>query len=74
MSSAAPLFPPVRACLFDMDGLLLNTEDLYTLVANTVLAKYGKPKMPWSLKAQLQGLPGPIVSIYYAMSTIQLSG
>lgn len=52
-------FPPVRACLFDMDGLLLDTEDLYTLCVNLVLDKYGRPPMPWSVKAKLQGRPGP---------------
>ncbi|EGX91496.1 HAD superfamily hydrolase, putative [Cordyceps militaris CM01] len=52
-------FPPVRACLFDMDGLLLDTEDLYTLCVNKVLAQYDRPPMPWSVKARLQGRPGP---------------
>ncbi|KAI8631920.1 HAD-like domain-containing protein [Xylariaceae sp. FL1651] len=52
-------FPPVRACLFDMDGLLLDTEDIYTLCINTVLEKYGRPNLPWSIKARLQGRPGP---------------
>lgn len=51
-------FPPVRACLFDMDGLLLDTEDLYTAAVNTILNKYGKPNLPWSIKAKLQGRPG----------------
>lgn len=41
-----------------MDGLLLNTEDIYSLCANKVLAKYGRPPMPWSLKAKLMGVPG----------------
>jgi len=49
----------VRACLFDMDGLLLDTEDLYTLCVNLILQKYGKPSLPWSVKAKLQGRPGP---------------
>ncbi|KKA29382.1 hypothetical protein TD95_004035 [Thielaviopsis punctulata] len=52
-------FPPVRACLFDMDGLLLDTEDIYTLCVNLILEKYNKPKLPWSIKARLQGRPGP---------------
>ncbi|KAI0396051.1 HAD-like domain-containing protein [Xylariaceae sp. FL0594] len=52
-------FPPVRACLFDMDGLLLDTEDIYTLCINIILEKYGKTNLPWSLKARLQGRPGP---------------
>ncbi|PVH72241.1 hypothetical protein DL98DRAFT_433592, partial [Cadophora sp. DSE1049] len=46
---------PIRACLFDMDGLLLNTEDLYTVVTNEILHEYGKPDLPWRKKAQLQG-------------------
>lgn len=52
-------FPPVRACLFDMDGLLLDTEDIYTECVNIILERYGRPNMPWSIKAKLQGRPGP---------------
>ncbi|KAI1862082.1 uncharacterized protein JN550_010547 [Neoarthrinium moseri] len=52
-------FPPVRACLFDMDGLLLDTEDIYTLCINLLLEKYDRPNLPWSIKAQLQGRPFP---------------
>jgi pseudouridine-5'-monophosphatase len=58
-NDAALSFPPVRACLFDMDGLLLDTEDLYTLCVNLMLDKYGRPPLPWSIKAKLQGRPGP---------------
>jgi len=42
-----------------MDGLLLDTEDLYTLCINLILEKYQRPKLPWSIKAKLQGRPGP---------------
>jgi len=42
-----------------MDGLLLDTEDLYTLCVNLVLEKYQRPKLPWAIKAKLQGRPGP---------------
>ncbi|CCE29059.1 hypothetical protein E4U13_001804 [Claviceps humidiphila] len=52
-------FPPVRACLFDVDGLLLNTEDLYTFCVNLVLQKYNRAPLPWSIKAKLQGRPAP---------------
>jgi pseudouridine-5'-monophosphatase len=51
--------PRIRAALFDMDGLLIDSEDLYTISTNTILERYGKPKIPWSIKAQLQGRPGP---------------
>lgn len=55
--------PNIRACLFDMDGLLIDTEDLYSQSTNAILHEYGKPDMPWSVKAQLQGRPGPEVSL-----------
>lgn len=42
-----------------MDGLLLDTEDIYTECINILLAKYNRPNLPWSIKAQLQGRPGP---------------
>lgn len=42
-----------------MDGLLIDSEDLYSLVTNTLLEKYGRDPLPWSIKAQLQGRPGP---------------
>lgn len=48
----------VKACLFDMDGLLLNTEDLYTETTNEVLAEHGKGPLPWKVKVNLQGRPG----------------
>lgn len=54
---------PVRACLFDMDGLLLNTEDIYTDVVNIILKENNRPLMPWSIKAQLQGRPYAAVSL-----------
>ncbi|RYP04890.1 hypothetical protein DL764_004160 [Monosporascus ibericus] len=42
-----------------MDGLLLDTEDLYTLCINLIMEKYDRPSLPWSIKAKLQGRPGP---------------
>ncbi|KAK3315932.1 GS1-like protein [Apodospora peruviana] len=51
-------FPPVRACIFDMDGLLINTEGIYEQCADNVLVRHGRPPLPWSIKAQLMGIPG----------------
>jgi pseudouridine-5'-monophosphatase len=42
-----------------MDGLLINSEDLYTECTNKVLNRYGKPNLPWNIKAQIQGRPAP---------------
>ena len=49
----------IKACLFDMDGLLVNTEDIYTITCNEILTKYGKGPLTWDVKLKLQGLPGP---------------
>ena len=54
--------PAIKACLFDMDGLLIDSEDKYTICTNEVLREYGRPDLPWHIKAQLQGRPGPAVS------------
>ena len=64
MAAFTPLssLPKIRACLFDMDGLLLDSEDLYTIATNRLLARYNRPNLTWSIKAQLQGRPGPEAS------------
>lgn len=49
----------IKACLFDMDGLLLNTEDIYTVTCNEILSKYNKGPLTWDVKLKIQGLPGP---------------
>ena len=35
-------FKSVKCVLFDMDGLILDTENLYTLGTQTILQEYGK--------------------------------
>ena len=50
----ASQFPPVRACIFDVDGTLINSEDIYTEIYNRILREYGKPDYPWKIKAVQQ--------------------
>ncbi|CAO1604195.1 hypothetical protein XANCAGTX0491_007760 [Xanthoria calcicola] len=56
-------FPPIRACIFDLDGLLINSEDIYTEIYNKILHAYGKPSLKWTTKA-LQQSRGKIVSFF----------
>ncbi|KJA27852.1 hypothetical protein HYPSUDRAFT_130623 [Hypholoma sublateritium FD-334 SS-4] len=42
--------------LFDMDGLMLDSEKIYTIATNAILAKYGK-QMTWDMKAGCMGKP-----------------
>ena len=42
-----------------MDGLLIDSEDKYTDVTNAILREFGRPDIPWHIKCQLQGRPGP---------------
>lgn len=57
-----------------MDGLLIDSEDLYTLVTNTILTRYNRPTLPWSIKAQMQGRPGPQAgAIFHAWAGLPIS-
>ncbi len=49
--------PPIKAVVFDMDGLMFNTEDLYDLVSHSLLARRGKT-FTHELKMKIMGLPG----------------
>ncbi|BGP10027.1 putative uncharacterized hydrolase [Rhodotorula toruloides] len=48
--------PQVSAVLFDMDGLMIDSERLYTVATNEVLEPYGK-SLTWEIKADLMGRP-----------------
>lgn len=50
-------FSAVRACIFDMDGLLINSEDIITKSMNLLLEKYGRPTFTPTIRAQLTGVP-----------------
>ncbi|KAL7006285.1 hypothetical protein EMMF5_004171 [Cystobasidiomycetes sp. EMM_F5] len=47
----------IKAVIFDMDGLLIDSERVYTLVSNELLAPYGQ-KVTWELKKGIMGRPG----------------
>ncbi|KAL9111326.1 MAG: hypothetical protein Q9227_004203 [Pyrenula ochraceoflavens] len=46
--------PRVRACIFDVDGTLIDSEDIYTEIYNKILRSYGKEEYPWEIKATQQ--------------------
>ncbi|KAJ8751098.1 hypothetical protein K2173_016279 [Erythroxylum novogranatense] len=47
--------PSISHVVFDMDGLLLDTEKFYTQVQEIILARYNKT-FDWSLKAKMMGM------------------
>ncbi|MBX3420380.1 MAG: HAD family phosphatase [Pirellulaceae bacterium] len=49
---------PLRAVAFDMDGLLVNTEQLYTQVGHVLLERRGR-RFTSQLKDAMTGLPSP---------------
>ncbi|UZJ55816.1 hypothetical protein CBS101457_005136 [Exobasidium rhododendri] len=46
----------IKGVLFDMDGLLIDSENVYTVVVNKILAPYGK-EQTWEIKSRLMGTP-----------------
>jgi pseudouridine-5'-monophosphatase len=57
-----------------MDGLLIDSEDAYTRVTNTILRENNRPDLPWSIKAQLQGRPGPAAGkIFHQWAKLPIS-
>lgn len=49
-----------KACLFDMDGLLIDSETIYTISFSDILInKFNRKEgLTWDVKILLQGLPG----------------
>ncbi|XP_063696108.1 probable pseudouridine-5'-phosphatase [Culicoides brevitarsis] len=54
---------PVKACIFDMDGLILDTETLYSKATQNILDETGvKRTYTWDVKQTLMGLQREEVS------------
>ncbi|KAI7840608.1 hypothetical protein COHA_005758 [Chlorella ohadii] len=53
-SSAEPTLGKVTHVVFDMDGLLLDTEGFYTVVQQRLASRFGK-EFTWELKAKMMG-------------------
>jgi pseudouridine 5'-phosphatase len=61
---------PVRCVVFDMDGVLLDTEIFYTRVTQQIVGRYGKT-FDWTIKSHMVGRPA-IESARYLVETLSL--
>ncbi|KAF5298495.1 hypothetical protein FQR65_LT01274 [Abscondita terminalis] len=57
LSTVAKSFKKVTHVIFDLDGLILDTESIYTEATNNVVQQYGKI-YTWEIKSQIMGLTG----------------
>jgi len=56
--------------IFDMDGVLLDTEVIYTEVTDEIVRRFGK-RYDWSVKSQMIGRPS-IDSARFLVETLEL--
>lgn len=59
-----------RALIYDLDGVLLDTEPFYTKVTQEIVARYGK-KFDWSIKSNMIGKPS-LESARYLVAALEL--
>lgn len=49
-------FPKITHVLYDMDGILLDTEHLYTKATKQILKRFGKDEdFTWEIKSRMMG-------------------
>jgi pseudouridine 5'-phosphatase len=63
-------FPKITHVLYDMDGLLLDTEPFYTEVTQRIVARYGRT-FDWSVKSKMIGQP-PLASAGILIEALNL--
>lgn len=61
---------PVTHVIFDLDGVLLDTEGFYTRVTQEMLGRYGKV-YDWSHKGHMLGRPA-VEAVSYLIRTLDL--
>src|SRR6185295_15326549 len=61
---------PARYVIFDLDGVLLDTERFYTEVTQAIVGRWGKT-FDWSVKGNMIGRPARD-SARYLVETLQL--
>jgi pseudouridine 5'-phosphatase len=61
---------PASHVIFDMDGVLLDTERIYTLATQRIVARFGKT-FDWSVKGNMIGRPA-LDSARYLVETLGL--
>ncbi|MEE8311411.1 MAG: HAD-IA family hydrolase [Candidatus Binatia bacterium] len=61
---------PVSHAIYDLDGVLLDTEPLYTRVTQAIVGEYGKT-FDWSIKKHMIGRPS-IESARYLVNALEL--
>lgn len=61
---------PVRSVIFDLDGVLLDTEIFYTEITREIVGRFGKT-FDWSIKRHMVGRPA-IDSARYLVETLSL--
>lgn len=63
--------PTITHVIYDLDGLLLDTETLYTEATQQVVGRYGKT-FDWSIKANMIGRPA-LDSARHLVTALDLS-